>query len=65
MDNHGAPVATAVWDLYAHAIARVGPMPTLIERDNDIPALDVLLAEVRRAERILQNARRDAQALPA
>lgn len=65
IDNHGAPVATAVWDLYAHAIARVGPMPTLIERDNDIPALDVLLAEVRRAERILQNARRDAQALPA
>ncbi|HEX2796176.1 MAG TPA: DUF692 domain-containing protein [Immundisolibacter sp.] len=65
IDNHGAPVAQAVWALYAQAIERVGPMPTLIERDNDIPALDVLLAEARQAERILQDARRNAQALPA
>lgn len=65
IDNHGAPVATAVWDLYARAIAQIGPVPTLIERDNDIPALDVLLAEAREAERILQDGRRDAQALPA
>lgn len=65
IDNHGAPVATAVWDLYAQAIAQSGPVPTLIERDNDIPALDVLLAEARQAERILQDACRNGQALPA
>jgi uncharacterized protein (UPF0276 family) len=57
IDNHGAPVATAVWDLYAQAIAQRGPVPTLIERDHDIPALEVLLAEARQAERILQAAR--------
>lgn len=56
IDHHGAPVATAVWDLYAQAIARLGPMPTLIERDNDIPALEVLLAEARQAQRILAGA---------
>ncbi|HBG31640.1 MAG TPA: hypothetical protein DDW98_13620, partial [Gammaproteobacteria bacterium] len=49
------------WDLYAQAIAQLGPVPTLIERDNDIPAFDVLLAEARQAERILQAARGDAR----
>lgn len=62
IDNHGAPVAQAVWNLYGQAIARTGPVPTLIERDNDVPAFDVLLAEARQAERILQTAPR---ALPA
>ena len=62
IDNHGAPVAQAVWSLYGQAIARIGPVPTLIERDNDVPALDVLLAEAQQAERILQTA---ARALPA
>lgn len=62
IDNHGAPVAPAVWSLYGQAIARIGPVPTLIERDNDVPALDVLLAEALQAERILQTA---ARALPA
>ena len=62
IDNHGAPVANAVWDLYAQAIAQIGPVPTLIERDNDIPALEVLLAEARQAERILQGAARPMEA---
>jgi uncharacterized protein len=56
IDSHGAPVAQAVWDLYAFALERLGPLPTLIERDNDIPALPVLLAEAQRAERIMQGA---------
>lgn len=63
IDHHGAPVAQAVWALYAHAIQRLGAVPTLIERDNDIPALDVLLAEASQACRILQGATRAA--LPA
>jgi uncharacterized protein (UPF0276 family) len=54
IDSHGTPVAEAVWALYCDALDRVGPMPTLIERDNDIPALPVLLAEARHAERILE-----------
>jgi uncharacterized protein (UPF0276 family) len=54
IDSHGAPVAEAVWALYCDALDRLGPMPTLIERDNDIPALPVLLAEARHAERILE-----------
>ena len=54
IDSHGAPVAEVVWELYCHALDMVGPTPTLIERDNDIPALPVLLAEARHAERILE-----------
>lgn len=65
IDSHGAPVAQAVWALYAQAIARTGPVPTLIERDHHIPALDVLLAEARQAERVLHAASRATQALPA
>lgn len=54
IDTHGAPVAQAVWDLYRRVLGRVGAMPTLIERDNDIPPLPVLLAEARCAEGVLQ-----------
>jgi uncharacterized protein (UPF0276 family) len=38
IDAHGSPVRAAVWSLYARAIGRTGPMPTLIEWDNDIPS---------------------------
>ncbi|MDP2823473.1 MAG: DUF692 domain-containing protein [Sulfuritalea sp.] len=54
IDSHGAPVAQAVWDLYAFALERLGPLPTLIERDNDIPALPVLVAEAHQAQRMMQ-----------
>ena len=50
IDSHGAPVAREVWDLYAYAISLTGPQPTLIERDNDLPAFAVLAAEARQAE---------------
>jgi uncharacterized protein (UPF0276 family) len=53
IDSHGAPVAQAVWDLYAFALEGLGPTPTLIERDNDIPALPVLLAEAAQARRMM------------
>ena len=56
IDTHGTPVDLAVWALYRRVLERVGPMPTLIERDNDIPPLPVLFAEVRRAEGLLQAA---------
>ena len=50
IDNHGAPVDDAVWALYERVITRLGPVPTLIERDNDVPSLAALLAEAQRAE---------------
>jgi uncharacterized protein len=53
IDSHGAPVAQVVWDLYAVALALTGSIPTLIERDNNIPAFPVLLAEARQAEAIM------------
>ncbi|WP_227816789.1 MNIO family bufferin maturase [Nitrogeniibacter aestuarii] len=49
IDHHGAPVSAAVWALYGRCIERFGNVPTLIEWDTDIPALDVLLAEAARA----------------
>jgi len=53
IDSHGSAVDAAVWDLYAWTLARLGPQPTLIEWDNDIPAFDRLQAEARRADRLL------------
>ena len=65
IDSHGAPVAQAVWDLYRYTLARTGPLPTLIERDNDIPAFPVLLAEARQAAVLLVKAARVADAVAA
>lgn len=56
IDNHGAPVAPAVWELYRFALASTGPVATLLERDNDVPPLTVLLAEARQADQILRGA---------
>jgi hypothetical protein len=47
IDHHGAAVDDAVWSLYRRTIERLGPVPTLIERDNHVPALDVLEAEAQ------------------
>lgn len=54
LDTHGADVAIPVWELYAEVIARTGPLPTLIERDNNVPALEDLVAEARRADLALR-----------
>lgn len=53
IDSHGAKTADAVWDLYRHTLRRSGPVPTLIEWDNDIPEFKVLAAEAARARAIL------------
>jgi uncharacterized protein (UPF0276 family) len=52
IDDHGSRVHAPVWDVYRHAVRRLGPVPTLIEWDTDVPALSVLLDEARQAERI-------------
>ncbi|MFN3279060.1 MAG: DUF692 domain-containing protein [Paracoccus hibiscisoli] len=56
IDSHGAAVADPVWTLYAAVIARIGPCPTLVEWDNDLPDWPVLAAEAARADRILTGA---------
>ena len=53
IDSHSRPVDAAVWDLYAEALALLGPLPTLIEWDQDLPELEVLQAEAGRAEALL------------
>jgi uncharacterized protein (UPF0276 family) len=53
IDDHGSRVCEEVWDLYRLALARFGPLPTLIEWDNDIPSLATLVAESQRADAML------------
>jgi len=53
IDSHDAPIDESVWALYQHLIQRIGPRPTLIERDDHIPAFDDLLAERDVAQAIL------------
>jgi uncharacterized protein (UPF0276 family) len=49
LDTHDAPVAPAVWALYRRAVARFGPVSTLVEWDDRIPPLEEVLAEAERA----------------
>lgn len=57
IDAHDSPVADPVWALFAGVIARAGPLPTLIEWDNDVPDWPRLLAEATAADAILQRHR--------
>lgn len=52
IDTHDRPVPASVWDLYAHVLPRLGPVATMIERDDDIPPLHELLAELATARAI-------------
>ena len=65
IDDHGAPVAAEVWALYRHAIERLGATPTLIERDNHLPAFEVLQAEAEQARAVTMQAARHAPATTA
>ena len=58
VDTHDHPVPDPVWALYAEAIARLGPVSTMIERDDDIPPLEVLLAELAQARSLAESAGR-------
>lgn len=52
VDTHDHPVAASVWDLYRHACLRFGAVATMIERDDHIPPLSELIAELDVARRI-------------
>ncbi|MDE1942813.1 MAG: DUF692 domain-containing protein [Betaproteobacteria bacterium] len=54
VDTHDAPVSEATWALYEAALERIGPRPTLIEWDQDLPELQVLLAEAQKAQQRLE-----------
>lgn len=56
IDDHGSRVAAPVWQLYRHAVACFGPVPTLVEWDTDLPALDVLLQEAWHADALAAQA---------
>lgn len=58
IDHHGAPVAREVWALYSEAIALTGEVPTLIERDNEVPAFEVLQQEAWQARVAMRAAAR-------
>lgn len=62
IDAHDRPVAPDVWALYRHVIARIGAAPTLIEWDNDVPPLDILLAEARKADAVMDQVIHNAEA---
>ena len=53
IDDHGSRVAPEVWALYAEALARLGPVPTLIEWDTDVPPMAVLLEEAAHAAALI------------
>lgn len=52
IDSHDAPVAEPVWALLERLIARIGPRPTLLERDGHLPSFETLFAERAIAQRI-------------
>ncbi|MES2217532.1 MAG: DUF692 domain-containing protein [Pseudomonadota bacterium] len=55
IDTHDAPVIQPVWDLFALTLQHFGAVSTMIERDDNIPALPELLAEVDHARAIAEN----------
>jgi uncharacterized protein (UPF0276 family) len=63
IDAHGTPVADIVWTLFEQALERTGPVPTLIEWDNDVPAFPVLMNEARKADRALAKERSRRRAM--
>ncbi len=60
IDTHDAPVRAEVWELYAAALRRFGMTRTLLERDDAIPPLAELVAELGHARDVARNALRDA-----
>ena len=53
IDSHDAPVADGVWEHYEFVLSRVGPIPTLIEWDSNLPEWPILKAEAAAAQTIL------------
>jgi uncharacterized protein (UPF0276 family) len=54
VDTHDHPVYPEVWELYERVLQQLGPRPTLIEWDSDIPLLPVLLGEAAKAQQRME-----------
>jgi hypothetical protein len=54
IDTHDAPICDPVWTLFQLAVQRFGAWPALIERDANVPPLEELLPEARRADSVLE-----------
>ncbi len=54
VDDHGSAISEEVWDLYEYALKISGPVPTLVEWDNNVPSLEILLGEAKKAEKIME-----------
>jgi uncharacterized protein len=52
IDTHDHPIVEPVWDLYCAAVAQFGAVPTMIERDDNIPSLSELVAELQIAREL-------------
>jgi uncharacterized protein len=65
IDAHDREVADAVWTIYQNVIAKIGPVPTLIEWDNNVPAWSVLKDEAAKADVILSRHTRQSTLLKA
>lgn len=52
LDDHAHPVPDEVWDLYRQVLRRFGPVPTIVEWDQDLPPLEGVLGEARKAQAI-------------
>jgi uncharacterized protein (UPF0276 family) len=59
VDTHDHPVYAGVWELYETVLRHIGPRPTLIEWDSDIPALAVLMSEAAQAQQRLEKCHAD------
>lgn len=62
IDTHGEAIPGDVYDLLDYALRRTGPVPVLLERDNNVPALDVLLRELEQLSSIYRTATKAAHA---
>ena len=61
IDDHSSPVSAPVWQAYAHALEKIDPASTLIEWDEQLPALSVLLGEAAQAAALGDPAQRRLQ----
>ena len=59
IDTHNQHVKGDVWDLYEHAVQKVGVVPTLIEWDQDLPTLETLVGEADKARAIIAKHKED------
>ncbi len=57
IDSHDAPVADGAWALYQGLLDRIGPRPTLIEWDSQVPEFERLLQERQHAQELLARQR--------